>query len=168
MIVKIPIAMLLALTTVMGRAQDVTQPPADATVRYVTKGVGVQIYACTAKAGSYVWVLQEPQADLLDAKTFAPLGTHSKGPTWTWSDGSSITGKVLQQQPSPDATANIPWLLLQTQSSGGNGALSNIAYVRRSDTDGGVAATTGCNGQMVGATSKIPYKATYTFYSKSK
>jgi hypothetical protein len=168
MIVKIPIAVLLSLASVTSRAQDLTRPPADAVVRYSTQGVGVQIYACTAKDGNYVWALQEPQADLLDAKTFSPLGTHSKGPTWTWSDGSSITGKVLQQQPSPDAAANIPWLLLQTQSSGGNGALNDIAYVRRSDTDGGVAAKTGCNAQLVGATAKIPYKATYTFYSKSK
>jgi hypothetical protein len=165
---KISAIALLSFLPLAAYGQDATQPPAGAKVRFVTRGVGTQIYACTATGGAFVWVFLEPQADLVDAKKFHPVGTHSKGPTWTWKDGSAITGKVLHQQPSPDADKNIPWLLLETQSNGSKGALSKITYVRRSETDGGVAATAGCSEATVGTTSKVPYKATYTFYSTEK
>src|ERR1700709_521738 len=96
---------LLVFATLSAHAQDATLPPAGAQVRYTVNGVGVQIYACKATGK---WVLQEPQADLIDPKTKAHVGTHSKGPIWTWSDGSILLGEVLHQQPS---ATSIPWLL---------------------------------------------------------
>jgi hypothetical protein len=141
-------------------AQDATMPPAGAQARYTVSGVGVQIYACTEKG---TWMLQEPKADLIDPRTKQQVGTHSKGPIWTWSDGSALLGKVLQQKPSADS---IPWLLLSVQSTGANGALSDIAFVRRSDTEGGkVPATTICGANNIGQTLRVPYTATYTFYT---
>jgi hypothetical protein len=154
----------LALLATTASAQDATQPPADVVAKFVTHGTGVQIYNCTGTGDTFEWKLQEPQADLLLDKSFKHVGTHSKGPTWTWADGSAITGTVVQKQDAPDPTKAIPWLLLTATSTGTNGALSNVTYVRRSDTDGGVAQTTGCSAQTVNTTSKVPYKAVYTFY----
>ena len=144
---------------------DKTLPPEGFTARYVTRGVGVQIYQCTASGTAYTWTLQGPEADLLDSKTFAAVGKHGAGPSWAWIDGSSVTGKVLEQQPSGDATANIPWLLLQATSTGANGALSTVNYVRRSDTDGGIPAAAGCSEATVNTVTRVPYKAVYTFYA---
>ena len=141
-------------------AQDVTLPPAGAQARYAVNGVGVQIYACTA-AGK--WVLQEPKADLLDPQTKEHVGTHSKGPIWTWSDGSILLGEVVHQQPS---AASIPWLLLSVQSTGKPGALTDIVYVRRSETQGGlVPASVTCGANDLDELLRVPYAATYTFYT---
>jgi hypothetical protein len=155
---------LLALAAFLPQTPDVTQPPAAAHVRFVADGRGVQVYACTVKDNAFAWIFQEPQADLFDPKTHQPVGTHTAGPTWTWNDGSAITGKVLQTKPSSDPAA-IPWLLLETHSPGTPGALADIAYVRRSDTQAGAAPTSACDAEHNGNTAKVPYKATYTFYS---
>jgi hypothetical protein len=157
---KIIALVSLPLVSVAALAQDVTQPPAGAQVRYTVAGKGVQIYACTANGA---WVLQEPQADLIDLQTQKHVGTHSKGPIWAWADGSILLGKVLQQKPSTDS---IPWLLLSTESTGKAGALSEIAYIRRSDTQGGtVPASIVCGTNNVDETLRVPYAATYTFYT---
>ena len=156
----LPIALACCFAAVASGAQDVTLPPAEAHARYTVDGVGVQIYVCTA---SDKWVLQEPQADLLDPKTKSRVGTHSKGPIWTWSDGSILLGDVLHQQPS---AGSIPWLLLSVQSTGKRGALTDIAYVRRSDTQGGVVpASITCGADDVDELLRVPYAATYTFYT---
>ncbi len=152
--------MLLLLITLAAHAQDVTQPPAGAQARYTVTGKGVQIYGCTA---SGKWVLQEPQAELVDPQTKQHVGVHSKGPIWTWADGSILLGEVLQQKPSADS---IPWLLLSVQSTGKQGALSDIAYIRRSDTQGGkVPASVVCAADNVDELLRVPYAATYTFYT---
>jgi hypothetical protein len=157
---KINAAILLTLSALSAHAQDATQPPAGAQARYTVTGKGVQIYGCTADGK---WVLQEPQANLVDPQTNQQVGTHSKGPIWTWSDGSILLGQVLQQKPSADS---IPWLLLSVQSTGKQGALSNIAYVRRSDTQGGkVPATVICGTNNIDELLRVPYAATYTFYT---
>jgi hypothetical protein len=151
---------LLVAAAISAHAQDTTQPPAGAQARYTVSGVGVQIYACTASGR---WVLQEPQADLLDPKTKEHVGTHTTGPIWTWSDGSILLGDVVHQQPS---AGSIPWLLLSVQSTGKKGALSDIAYVRRSDTQGGaVPASVTCGANDIGEVLRVPYAATYTFYT---
>ena len=120
---------LLALAAFLPQTPDVTLPPATTHVRLVAEGRGTQVYACTVKDNAFVWVFHEPQASLFDPKNHQPVGTHTAGPTWTWNDGSAITGKVLQTKPSPDPAA-IPWLLLETHSSGMPGALADITYVR--------------------------------------
>lgn len=154
-------ALILAVVAaISAQAQDASQPPVGAQARYTVNGVGVQIYACPA---SGKWVLQEPQAELLDPTTKAHVGTHSKGPIWTWSDGSILLGDVMHQQPS---ATSIPWLLLSVQSTGKRGALTDIAYVRRSDTQGGlVPASVVCAAGNTDEVLRVPYAATYTFYT---
>jgi hypothetical protein len=60
----------------------------------------------------------------------------------------------------------IPWLLLRVTSHQGSGMLANVATIRRTETHGGVAPAQGCDSSMVGATVRVPYTATYTFYGK--
>jgi hypothetical protein len=43
--------------------------------------------------------------------------------------------------------------------------MTQVKFIRRSDTRGGIAPTTGCDAQHLNATSRVPYTAIYTFYS---
>lgn len=149
------------------QAADPTLPPAGAHLNFTAVGLGVQVYKCAPQDGSYQWILEMPVAKLFDPSTHQALGTHSVGPTWTWNDGSSITGKVIQKRPSSDP-ANLPWLLVSTHSDGTTvGVLSNITLVRRSDTQAGVP-TMACDAEHQNNEVRVPYQATYTFYTTSK
>jgi hypothetical protein len=147
---------------------DPTLPPANAHVKTTVVGLGVQVYICAAQNGSFQWTFEEPQATLFDPTTHQAVGTHSAGPTWTWSDGSAITGKVLQTRPSNDP-ANIPWLLIETHSTGAaTGELAGVTLVRRSDTQAGAAPATDCDAVHQNNVVRVPYQATYTFYTASE
>jgi hypothetical protein len=146
------------------QAADPTLPPASAKAVYTVEGRGVQIYLCSLQNSTYSWVFQSPEATLSDPRTHDNLGKHGAGPTWTWKDGSSVSGKVLQKAPSPDATS-VPWLLLAATPSANPGALSQVTLVRRSDTHGGNAPANGCDSAHSGALLRVPYSATYTFYT---
>jgi hypothetical protein len=150
------------------QASDPTLPPPSAQVRLTVNGLGVQIYRCTPQANNtFQWVFQAPEAKLLDRSTNEQLGTHGAGPTWTWNDGSSITGKVIQTNPSPTPGA-IPWLLLETKpNSETTGVLTGITMVRRSETQAGTAPSYGCDLERVNTYIRVPYAAVYTFYSDS-
>lgn len=161
------LALILFSLLTLQQPTDATLPPPNARVKVTAVGLGVQVYQCSPQNGSYQWTLQMPVATLLDPKTHQAVGTHSEGPTWTWNDGSSITGKVIQKQPSPDA-ANVPWLLVATHSTGtSSGVLSDVTLVRRSDTQAGVP-TMGCDAVHQNNMVRVPYKAIYTFYTTNE
>jgi hypothetical protein len=150
---------------------DPTLPPANAHVKTTVVGLGVQVYICApekdGQTNSYQWTLQMPVAKLFDPATHQPVGTHSAGPTWTWTDGSSITGKVLEKRASANPV-NAPWLLVATHSVGAaTGMLSDVTLVRRSDTQAGVP-TMACDAVHQNNVVRVPYQATYTFYTTSK
>jgi hypothetical protein len=144
---------------------DATVPPANAHLQLTAQGRGVQIYNCTADGATFHWVFVAPEATLFDPATNQPVGKHFAGPTWQWNDGSKIAGKLLKSTPAADP-ANIPWLLLETHSTGtSTGALANITLVRRSNTRAGTAPSTGCDAEHQNTTVRAPYEATYTFYT---
>jgi hypothetical protein len=160
--------LLLVATLWAPQIADVTRPPSNTQVSATVLGRGVQIYRCESPSGTqpaFQWTLVAPDATLMDPATKQQLGTHSAGPTWTWKDGSSVTGKVLQKRPSPDP-ASVPWLLLEAHPAGTTaGMLSDVAYVRRSNTNGGAAPSAGCDAQHQDSLLRVPYEATYTFYT---
>ena len=165
----LPFAFLLTLAP-SPQALDPTLTPTAGGVTIATaQGRGVQVYHCTeGNGGTYAWVLQGPEATLSEPTSGERLGTHSQGPTWTWSDGSSITGSVLTTMASPDA-GSVPWLLVKTHAvQGTHGVLSTVTLVRRSDTKGGMAPPVGCDAQHGGTSQRVPYTATYTFYNTAE
>ncbi len=145
--------------------------PQDVKVVYTLHAKGDQIYLCSAQKDGMKWVLGEPAATLYDASDKA-VAKHGYGPRWTWSDGSALIGKVVGKKNAPDS-ANIPWLLVKTDPfTGPNngefdpaGKLDAITYVKRSDTQGGLAPTSGCEAKNIGESKPVPYTATYTFYA---
>jgi hypothetical protein len=146
--------------------------PAGATLKIHDHAIGAQIYTCTASGGvdggvdvgvtSYAWVLKAPDAILYDA-SFTQVGTHGAGPQWIANDGSLVNGTKLQQS-SPLSTA-IPWLLLKAASTSGNGVFTDIAYVQRLNTAGGVAPAAGCDSTTVNVDTRVNYSADYYFFT---
>ena len=120
---------------------------------------GVQIYVCRAKGAGNEWAFKAPEADLVDAEG-RPFAKHYAGPSWDAPDGSKAVGKVLANEPAPNAGA-IPWLLLSTESSG-SGELAGVRFVQRVNTSGGAAPSGPC--PTVGAEQRVDYTADYIFY----
>jgi hypothetical protein len=140
--------------------QDATLPPTNEHAVLTVQGRGVQIYSCNLVSGTVQWVFVAPAARLFD-KDGVEVRTHGDGPVWHLQDGSSVYGQVVTKSPSP-VTGAVPWLLLKGVKFDGTGVLSKVEFVRRTETKGGAAPGGACD---VGALTRVPYEATYTFYS---
>jgi len=128
------------------------------------KGDGVQIYTCAVTQAAAKWVLKAPDAKLLDASGNT-IGSHFAGPTWKLQDGSQVQGELLAARPAPEA-GSVPWLLLRVKAGTATGQLADVAFIRRTDTHGGVAPQSGCASPPHAAkTVQVPYTAAYTFYA---
>jgi Protein of unknown function (DUF3455) len=131
--------------------------PPGARLLMQVKGEGAQVYVCTQGA----WTLKAPDAKLLDLQGNV-VGVHFAGPTWKLNDGSQVRGKMIASQPSPDA-GSVPWLLVQAVPQSGTGKLAQVAFIRRTDTHGGVAPKTPCSGS---GEQRVAYSAIYSFYER--
>jgi hypothetical protein len=127
-------------------------------------GKGVQIYACTASDKAYAWKLSGPEASLSD-KSGKVIGKHFAGPTWQAADGSTVVGELLVSSPAPQA-GSIPWLVLRAKSNSGHGLFENVAFITRTETEGGVAPASGCDASHSAAQVRVPYSAIYTLFRK--
>lgn len=138
-------------------AQQAARPPA---IEAFAKGV--QIYACEASGGRYVWALKAPDAHLSDAAGHT-LGKHFAGPTWQAADGSLVIGEPVNVSPSPDVGA-VAWLVLRAKSHAGQGLMSSVQYIVRTRTEGGMAPAAGCDAAHAGSEVRVPYSAVYLFF----
>ena len=139
---------------------------ADQVLSLVTPAVGVQIYECgagKADPAKFEWVFKAPEADLFDASG-RKIGKHYAGPTWELNDGSKVVGEARGRDDGPTATA-IPWLLLSAKSTSGNGVFGRTQAIQRLYTVGGKAPAEACNRARLGKAARVPYKATYYFYT---
>jgi hypothetical protein len=159
---RLLLLMTLSVATA-ATAQNPTDPPPSQHPVLTVTGKGVQIYACQLVANAPQWVFQAPDASLFDASG-AKVGVHGAGPSWRYFDGSTVKGEVVAKSASPEATT-IPWLLLKAVNEDDTGVLAKVEFIRRSDTHGGIAPVTGCDSQHLNTSARVPYTATYTFYS---
>ena len=127
---------------------------------------GVQIYTCEAKGNLFEWSFKAPEANLFDRQG-RQIGTHFAGPTWKMADGSAIVGEVIAKADAPEKDA-IQWLLLRAKAHQGQGILGEAAFVRRTETKGGVAPTTGCDASHISVQARMRYSAIYQFFSTPK
>jgi hypothetical protein len=139
------------------------QPTANEQLLFQVHAKGDQIYICQEGATQFVWALKAPDAQLFD-KDGKPFGRHFAGPSWEAKDGSRVTGKAVVNVPSPDADS-IPWLLVDIMSHDGSGVLSRATSIRRLNTKGGKAPTSGCDSVNAGKEVRVPYSADYLFYA---
>jgi hypothetical protein len=144
---------------------DPLAPPAEERLKIGLSATGVQIYTCTNIANSYAWTFKAPEADLFFGPF--PVGRHFAGPSWELFDGTTVVTKKIAAA-TVDPTA-IPWLLTQTVSTSGDGLLSDVQYVQRLSTTGGLMPVTGCaSAADVGKEARVPYTANYFFYDSSE
>ena len=126
----------------------------------------MQIYTCTQTPDGPKWVLTGPDARLLD-DSGKVIGTHFAGPTWKLNDGGQVQGiKMTDYQQEPNS---VPWLLLRAKAGTAEGSLATVAFIRRSETKGGVAPAKGCKSPKDvshAVPARVPYTATYTFYAE--
>src|SRR5258706_16486083 len=94
------LAATLSLATAV-LAQNPTPPPPSQHPILTVTGKGVQIYTCQQSVAGPQWVLQAPEATLIDASG-NPVGTHGAGPIWKSNDGSTVKGELLQKSASPE------------------------------------------------------------------
>jgi Protein of unknown function (DUF3455) len=135
-----------------------------------TVGAGEVTYECRAKANmadQYEWAFVAPVATLMDAGS-KPVGKYYAGPTWEAQDGSKVTGK--QVAVAPAAPGNIPLQLVKadpaTSMGTGMGAMQNVAYIQRLNTQGGVPPATACSAANAGQRQQVAYRADYVFYAR--
>ena len=158
-------AAMLAMAELRGQTIGGSiEAPEGARVLMQAKGDGVQVYTCTETQNVRKWVLKGPEAKLLDLRGKV-IGTHFAGPTWKLSDGGIVQGEVVASKPAPDP-GSVAWLLLRAKPGTASGSLGSITFIRRTETQGGVASAAGCqDAGDIGKTVEVPYSATYTFYA---
>ena len=127
--------------------------------------LGVQIYSCQPSAGGHAWTFVAPEASLFDARGKLVV-KHFGGPTWqSVANGSKVVATKIAE--FTDDPASIPELLLQASSHEGKGIMSDVTYIQRLETVGGIAPTSSCDAGNTGATARVPYSSTYFFYRKA-
>ena len=143
---------------------DPIRVPAGQKVVLDVTGKGVQIYDCKPSAADpnvLTWTFREPAAVLYGHRG-RPVGIHFVGPTFESFDGSAVVGaRPKSVQPDPRA---IPWLLLEADANRGDGVLSQVDFIQRLETRGGLAPTGPCD-PAEDATLAVPYRARYVFYA---
>jgi hypothetical protein len=146
--------------------QTAVAPPQGSAPLLEVVADGVQIYTCAAKGSLFQWTFAAPGANLFD-KQGRQIGTHFAGPTWKMADGSAIVGEVVAKADAPEEGA-IQWLLLRAKAHEGQGILADAAFIRRTDTKGGVAPTGGCDASHVSEQARMRYSAIYQFLRAAK
>ena len=171
LVVSAAVALALgACAAPMMKAPDVPAAiavPPGHNVAMTAVGAGDLAYECRAKAGAatdYEWAFVGPDAVLYSQDRTATIGKYYGGPTWESSDGSKVTGKQLAV--SPGKPGAIPLQLVQANPSTGTGAMTNVAYIQRLNTQGGTAPATPCSASNVGKKETVKYQADYVFYKK--
>jgi hypothetical protein len=163
----LPLVASLAAMSAFAQTPAEITPPAGNKAALTLTGVGTLAYECKAvadKPGTFAWTFAGPDAKLLDAGK-KEIGKYYAGPTWEANDGSKVTGKQLAV--SPGAAGAIPLQLVQAAPSTGKGAMTDVTYIQRLKTVGGVApATPVCAAANVGAKTTVGYSADYVFFKK--
>jgi len=142
--------------------------PATAKLAARYHAVGTQIYTCLPSANANadggvidVWTFKAPSATLYNEHCCL-AGSHFAGPTWASVDGSSVVASKVASATSPNPDS-VPILLLKAVSNAGSGIFSNVTFVQRLDTEGGLAPTGPCD--VEGVELAVPYEANYYFYT---
>ncbi|KNC96354.1 uncharacterized protein SPPG_08255 [Spizellomyces punctatus DAOM BR117] len=156
-------APLLASAAPWPRPKTVT-PPSQPELNLFARGT--QNYICDASQGK--WLLLGADAPLWDQHG-NEVGRHffvDAVPHWQLhSDSSFIATKAVIPIPSPHGpTENIPWVMTQKAWSSQSGKMSEINFVARIDTEGGVAPPNEwCHWEADGKEYRKEYAARYLF-----
>ncbi len=161
------LVLLWSLLPVVVRAEvsipEQIKPPTGNNPVLTVHAKGDQIYQCSLNNGVYSWQLLAPDARLFDAQGQV-VGNHYSGPIWEYKEGSRVVGKVLDKiNIAPDSA--ISWLLVKVVAHKGNGLFSDVSFINRVNTNGGLPPSSGCDSNHLGGENRVAYTADYIFYS---
>jgi FtsP/CotA-like multicopper oxidase with cupredoxin domain len=145
---------------------DAIRPPAGQVAKLTVHAKGDQIYQCTLNGGVYSWQIQAPDAKLFDGQGQI-VGNHYSGPVWEYKEGSRVVGRVVNKL-DVDPALSISWLLVEVVSHKGNGMFSDVHFINRINTHGGLAPLSGCGSNHLGVEKRVAYTADYVFYTAHK
>ncbi len=137
--------------------------PAGQVAKLTVHAIGDQIYQCVLQDSVYTWQTQAPDAKLLDAAGQI-VGHHYSGPIWEYKENSRVVGRVVSKF-DVDLGSSIPWLLVEVVAHHGGGMLSDINFINRVNTRGGLLPSYSCNANHLGSEKRVNYTADYIFYS---
>jgi hypothetical protein len=103
--------------------------------------------------------LRQPVAALFTLRG-QPTGIHGAGPFWQSFDGSKVIGTAVESDTERPGPANIAWLKVEKKTVEGTGVFSNVTFIQRIDTKGGVAPKT-CGAPTV----SVGYSTNYVFWA---
>ncbi|MDI1293952.1 MAG: DUF3455 domain-containing protein [Methylobacter sp.] len=126
---------------------------------------GDQIYQCSLNQGEYAWTMLAPDAKLFDEEGKL-VGNHRAGPLWEYKEGSRVVGRVVNKIDKAPGKA-ISWLLVEVVSHKGDGLFSDVSFINRVNTNGGLPPSSGCTANHLGSEKRIAYTADYIFYQKT-
>jgi hypothetical protein len=141
---------------------DAIKVPAGNSPVLTVHAKGDQIYQCSLNGGVYSWQLQAPDARLFDEKGHI-VGNHYSGPVWEYKEGSRVVGQVVSKI-DIDPNSSISWLLVKVIAHKGKGLFSEVSFINRINTQGGLPPLSGCDSNHLGAEKRVPYTADYIFY----
>ncbi len=144
------------------KAPEALLPPANQIMVTELLASGTQHYVCQpATSGGTQWVSAGSEADLFDDG--GNLVAHqTKGPSWIMADGSRIEGTLSASAPAPKQ-GDLPWQLLTAHDASGAGKFAHVQWIQQVSTHGGLNPEgTAC---IAGKVSRVPYTATYRFFS---
>ncbi len=142
------------------------KPPVGSSPILTTHAKGDQIYQCTLNNSAYSWQLQAPDAKLFDAQGQV-VGDHYVGPVWEYKEGSRVVGRILNKiDVAPDSS--ISWLLVEVIANKGDGLFSDVRFINRINTHGGLSPVSGCDSNHLGTEKRVAYTADYIFYATRK
>ena len=145
---------------------DAIRPPAGQVAKLAVHAQGDQIYQCTLNGGVYSWQTQAPDAKLFDAQGQV-VGNHYSGPVWEYKEGSRVVGRVVNKlDVAPESS--ISWLLVEVVSHKGKGMFSDVNFINRINTHGGLPPMLGCGSNHLGVEKRVAYTADYVFYTTRK
>lgn len=160
-LLPLALSFVLAGCSTIQNIFDPLSPGADSSAAFVLTAKGVQQFQCTADANGRYWKFITPQAELTDGEGRVVARQGSEGSFFA-KDGSILAAKI-EKYADKATPGNLRDLVYRTTSRGKEGMLTGITHVKRTDGKGGVPLTR-CSPSQLGATLKVPFTATYTFY----
>lgn len=144
-----------------GYGTDPVSPPEGARHLMTLTGKGTQVFQCTPDKQGRYWRFVTPQATLTDQK-HRIVAEHGADFTFVARDGSRLTSKIVKYSAGADA-ASLKNVLFETTSSGKQGILTGVRWVKRTGAKGGVPLTA-CSASQIGMVLRRPFVAEYAFY----
>ena len=154
---------LPAITCAEVSIPEQIKPPSGNSPVLTVHAKGDQIYRCSLNSGVYLWQLEAPDAKLFDTQGQI-VGNHYSGPVWEYKEGSRVVGRVINKiDIAPDSA--ISWLLVEVVAHKGNGLFSDVNFINRINTHGGLPPLSGCDSNHLGGEKRVAYSADYIFYT---